>query len=107
MTRWNLTISEKDRQDCKNLSGANRRKKGDLSKFVDEAVRKEIFHQTVKEMKEWNAERDQQELMDLVDEAVDRFVRPSLIPIFWSVRFCRQRRRRTCCIRHGKMVCLN
>jgi hypothetical protein len=76
MTRWNLTISEKTDRIVRTYLAQTGGKKGDLSKFVDEAVRKEIFHQTVKEMKEWNAERDQQELMDLVDEAVDQIRAP-------------------------------
>ncbi len=50
---------------------------GDLSKFVDEAVRQKIFRQTVKEIKEWNAHRDQQALMDLIDEAVNQTRAPS------------------------------
>jgi hypothetical protein len=46
-------------------------KKGDLSKFVDCTMRQAVFHETVKGIKERNAEFDQSELLNLIDEAVE------------------------------------
>jgi Ribbon-helix-helix domain len=45
-------------------------KKGDLSKFVEEAVRRRIFGLTVQEIKARNAGADPEELQRLIDEAV-------------------------------------
>ena len=47
-------------------------KKGDLSRFVDEAVRRQVFDLTVEEIKKRNADADQDELMRLIDEAVEQ-----------------------------------
>jgi hypothetical protein len=45
-------------------------KKGDLSKFIEEAVRWQVFHRTVQEVKARNAGADPDELQALIDEAV-------------------------------------
>ena len=47
-------------------------KKGDLSKFVNQAVRRQIFALVVKDIKERNADADPDELAELVGEAVER-----------------------------------
>jgi Mg/Co/Ni transporter MgtE len=46
-------------------------KKGDISKFVEEAVRWRIFHQTVREAREAFADVPPDNLQDLIDEAVE------------------------------------
>ena len=46
-------------------------KKGDLSRLVDEAVRRYVFDLTVDQIKERNAEHDQDELLKLIDDEVD------------------------------------
>lgn len=45
-------------------------KKGDLSKFVDRAVRKAVFDETVREVKARNSESDPQELQNDIDAAL-------------------------------------
>jgi hypothetical protein len=45
-------------------------KKGDLSKFVDDAVRAEVFRQTVKEVQAQNADLSEAQAMALANEAV-------------------------------------
>ncbi|HEX3987196.1 MAG TPA: ribbon-helix-helix domain-containing protein [Acidobacteriaceae bacterium] len=45
-------------------------KKGDLSKFVEEAVRWRIFDRTVQEIKARNADTDPEELQELIDVTV-------------------------------------
>ena len=45
-------------------------KKGDLSKFVEEAVRWRIFNGTVQDIKVRNSEMGAKELRRIVDEAV-------------------------------------
>jgi len=45
-------------------------KKGDLSKFIEEAVRWRIFSRTVKDIKSRNASADTDELQAIIDRAV-------------------------------------
>ncbi|MXY63667.1 MAG: hypothetical protein F4128_08875 [Gammaproteobacteria bacterium] len=45
-------------------------RKGDLSKFVNAAVRRSVLELTVRQVKERNAEFDQQELLDMIDQEV-------------------------------------
>jgi len=45
-------------------------KKGDLSKFIEEAVRWCVFHRTVQDIQARNADTDPDELQRIVDEAV-------------------------------------
>jgi hypothetical protein len=46
-------------------------KKGDLSKFVDEAVRRQVFALLVRDIKERNADADPNSLETLIDEALE------------------------------------
>jgi hypothetical protein len=45
-------------------------KKGDLSKFIEEAVRWHVFHRTVQDIKSRNADTAPNELQRLIDHAV-------------------------------------
>jgi hypothetical protein len=45
-------------------------KKGDLSKFIEEAVRWRVFHRTVQDIKARNADIDPDEVQHIVDDAV-------------------------------------
>ena len=45
-------------------------KKGDLSKFIEDAVRWRVFHRTVQDIKACNANTELDELQRIVDEAV-------------------------------------
>ena len=71
MTRWNLSIPEKTDQTIRTFLARTGGKKGDLSRFVDEAVRRRVLDLTVHEIKDRNARRDQQKILDLIDEEVD------------------------------------
>ena len=71
MTRWNLSIPEKTDRAVRTFLARNGGKKGDLSRFVDEAVRRRVMELTVSRVKERNARYDQHELLDLIDEEVD------------------------------------
>lgn len=71
MTRWNLSISEKTDRAVRTWLARTGGRKGDLSRFVDEAVRRRVFDLTVRGIKDRNAGHDQQELLDLIDEEVD------------------------------------
>jgi ribosomal protein S13 len=45
-------------------------KKGDLSKFIERAVQKEILAQTAADVKQRNTDLSEKELEALIDEAV-------------------------------------
>lgn len=71
MVRWNITIPEGTDRTVRAFLTRNRGKKGDLSRFVDEAVRSRVFELTVQQVKDRNAGYDQQEIRELVDDEVN------------------------------------
>jgi len=71
MTRWNLVIPESTDRAVRTFLARTGGRKGDLSKFVDEAVRRQVLDLTVRGIKDRNAGHDQQEILDLIDEEVD------------------------------------
>ncbi len=70
MTRWNLSIPEKTDRAVRTHLAWTGMKKGDLSKFVDIAVRREVLRRTVKEVQMQNADLTEEEAMALANEAV-------------------------------------
>ena len=71
MTRWNLSISEQTDRAVRTFLARTGGKKGDLSRFVDEAVRRHVLDLTVRQIKDRNAGQDQQAILDLINEEVD------------------------------------
>ena len=71
MTRWNLSIPEETDRAVRSYLARKGLKKGDLSEFVNDAVRREVFDRVVRDIKERNADADPVELMKLIDEAVE------------------------------------
>ena len=71
MTRWNLVIPEQTDRAVRTYLARTGGKKGDLSRFVDEAVRRRVLDLTVREIKDRNARYDQQEILDLMDLDTD------------------------------------
>jgi len=71
MTRWNLSIPDKTDRAIRTFLARTGGKKGDLSRFVDEAVRRRVFDLTVREIKDRNSRYDQQEILNLIDEETD------------------------------------
>lgn len=70
MTRWTLSIPDETDRTVRTYLARLGLKKGDLSKFVDEAVRRQVFARIVKDIKERNAGADPNELDRLIKEAV-------------------------------------
>jgi len=68
--RWNITVSKDTDLTLRTFLGAQGAKKGDLSKFIEEAVRWRVFHRTVQNIKERNADTDPDELQRIIDGAV-------------------------------------
>ena len=68
--RWNIKVSQDTDLALRRFLGAQGTKKGDLSKFVEEAVRAQVFQRTVQDIKARNADTDPDELQSLIDDAV-------------------------------------
>ncbi len=68
--RWNIKVSRETDLSLRTLLGAQGMKKGDLSKFIEEAVRWRVFHRTVQDIKAQNAKANPEELQQIIDEAV-------------------------------------
>ena len=68
--RWNIKVSKETDLTLRTFLGAQGMKKGDLSKFIEEAVRWRVFHRTVQDIKARNADADPDELQRMVDDAV-------------------------------------
>lgn len=70
-TRLTITWSEQADLALRSYLGAQGMKKGDISKFIEEAVRWRIFHQTVQETQAAFADVAPEELERMIGEAVD------------------------------------
>lgn len=71
-TRWNLAVStETDRSLRLFLASQGGGKKGDLSRFIEEAVRAHILELTAEQAKADNAMVNEKELGSIVDEALE------------------------------------
>lgn len=70
MARWNLVIPEQTDRSVRQYLARTGGKKGDLSKFVDRAVREVILWETIKTIRERNKDLSAEEAQALADEAV-------------------------------------
>lgn len=68
--RWNIKVSKETDLTLRTFLGSQGMKKGDLSKFIEEAVRWRLFHRSVQDIKARNADTDPEELHALIDETV-------------------------------------
>jgi hypothetical protein len=70
-SRLTITWSKETDFALRTFLGAQGMKKGDLSKFIEEAVRWRIFHQTVGEAREAFSDVAPDELQKMIDNAVE------------------------------------
>ena len=70
MTRWSIVVSEDTDRTVRRYLVRTGGKKGDLSRFVDCAVRQEIFWETVDSIWERNKHLSAEEAQALADGAV-------------------------------------
>src|SRR6266581_4625596 len=68
--RWTVKVSPETDRSLRSFLGQHGMKKGDLSKFIERAVQKEIMTQTAAEVKQRNSDLTPNELQALIDEAV-------------------------------------
>lgn len=69
--RWNIAVSPDTDQSVRMyLAAQGGGRKGDLSRFIEEAVRTYLFEQAVEQTKTATAGMSETEVTDLIDEAV-------------------------------------
>ena len=68
--RWNLVISEDTDRVVRSHLAVGGLKKGDLSKFVDRAVRQAVFWETAAEIEDQNRDHDPAMIDAVVNDAV-------------------------------------
>lgn len=69
--RWNLAVSSDTDQSVRMfLASQGGGRKGDLSRFIEEAVRTYIFERAVEDAKAANANVSEADLIAIVNEAV-------------------------------------
>lgn len=69
-TRWTVSVSKETDIAVRSFLAQRGLKKGDLSKFIEEAVRWRVFDQTITEVRSKFADLPAAELESLIDEAV-------------------------------------
>ena len=74
--RWSLSISPETDASLREYLGAQGMKKGDLSRFVEEAVRWRMMDATVQGIKQRNADQSDAHLQGLIDAALDAVRHP-------------------------------
>ena len=68
--RWNIKVSKETDLTLRTYLGSQGMKKGDLSKFIEEAVRWRVLQRTIQDIWARNADADPDEIQRIVDEAV-------------------------------------
>jgi hypothetical protein len=68
--RWNIRVSKKTDLAVRNFLDSQGMKLGDLSKFIENAVRAHVFRCTVQDIKARNADTNPEKLQALIDNTV-------------------------------------
>ena len=69
--RWTVTVSKDTDIAVRSLLAQRGLKKGDLSKFIEDAVKWRVFDQNTTEVRETFADLAPESLQDLIDEATE------------------------------------
>ena len=80
LTRWSLKVSRETDIALRTLLATRGGKKGDMSRFVEDAVKREVLRETIRDIQARNVDADPAELERLIDEEISG-VRSS----FWGV----------------------
>jgi Ribbon-helix-helix domain len=68
--RWSVKVSKSTDTSLRSHLARKGLKKGDLSKFIEEAVRWRVFQQAAEDVKARNANVSQEEIEAAIDEAL-------------------------------------
>jgi len=81
LARWSLKVSRQTDIALRTLLATRGGKKGDLSRFIEEAVNREVLREMAQDIRVRNTDLQPDEIMRLVDEETS-LVRQS----FWNDR---------------------
>lgn len=73
--RWNLNVSGETDAALRSLLASRGRRRGDLSRFVEQAVAREMLLEMTREVHARNAGVDHAKLMDLIDSELEEYRR--------------------------------
>jgi len=68
LARWSLKVSRETDVALRLLLANRGGRKGDLSRFVEEAVNREVLRETMRDVQARNADTDPAEIERLIDE---------------------------------------
>lgn len=68
--RWSIKVSKDTDLALRAFLGSQGMRKGGRSRFVEQAVRAQVFHRSVEDIKARNAGTDPEEMQSLIDDAV-------------------------------------
>ena len=77
LVRWTVKVSKDTDVSLRSFLAQRGTKKGDLSKFIEQAVQKEVFAQTVAGVQARNAQKSDKEIDAAIHDAL-RHVRAEL-----------------------------
>ena len=69
-TRWSVVVPEDTDRALRSYLARKGTKKGDLSRFVDEAVLSRLFELTVEDVKERNQKYAQEDILEAIEDAL-------------------------------------
>ena len=69
-TRWTVVVPEDTDRALRSYLARKGTKKGDLSRFVDEAVLSRLFELTVEDVKERNQQYAQEDILAAIEDAL-------------------------------------
>jgi len=79
--RWTVTVSKESDLALRTFLGAKGMRKGDLSKFIEDAVLWRMFRKSVAEARDAFSDLSADEIQALVDEAVTAVRKDSPPPV--------------------------
>ena len=68
--RWNIKVSKETDQSLRSFLDAQGMKKGDLSKFIEDAVLKQVFHRTIEDIHAHNRNVDPSEIEAEIEASI-------------------------------------
>lgn len=71
LARWSLKVSRETDIALRTLLATRGGKKGDLSRFVEDAVNREVLRETVRDIRARNADANPDDLERLIAEEVE------------------------------------
>ena len=68
--RWSIVVPEETDRALRSFLAQRGTKKGDISRFVEDAVQSRLFELTAQSVKERNRLHDQNDILEAIDEAL-------------------------------------